>query len=52
MLQKGLKIGSSDCIQMSETFELPGPPPPGPPPGVLPLDPTPINTPLASLATL
>ena len=30
MLQKGLKIGPSDCIQMSETSELPGAPPPGP----------------------
>ena len=42
--QKGLKIGSSDCIQMSETSELPGAPPPGPPQGALrrPLDLTPI----------
>ena len=32
--------GPSDCIQMSETSELPGASPPGPPPGPLPLDPT------------
>ena len=40
VLQKGLQIGPSDCIQMSETSELPGAPPPGPPPEALPLDPT------------
>ena len=40
VLQKGLKIGESDCIQMSETSKLPGAPPPGPSPGPLPLDPT------------
>ena len=40
VLQKGLKIGPSDCIQMSETSELLGAPPPGAPPRALPLDPT------------
>ena len=35
VLQEGLNIGQSDCIQMSETSELPGAPPPGPPPGAL-----------------
>ena len=49
VLQTGLKIGESDSIQMSETTELPGAPPPGPPPGALPLDPTPIYAPLATL---
>ena len=34
VLQKSLKIGPSDCIQMSETSELPGALPPGPPRGV------------------
>ena len=60
MLQKGLKIGESDCIQMSETSKLPGGSAPwtpargvapGPHQGPYggPLDPTPIY---ASLATL
>ena len=40
VLQKGLKIGLSDCIQVSQTSELQGAPPPGPSPGALPLDPT------------
>ena len=43
VLQQGLKIGPSDCIQMSETSDLPGAPPPDPrqehcpwtPPGAL-----------------
>ena len=54
MLQKGLKIGESDCIQMSETSELPGAPPPGPHQGPYSgsLHPTPIYAQLASLATL
>ena len=39
VLQKGLIIGPSDCIEMSKTSELPGAPPPGPPPEALPLDP-------------
>ena len=44
----------SDCIQVSETSELPGAPPPGPHQGLYggPLDPTQIYAPLASLATL
>ena len=29
VLQKSLQIGPSNCIQMSETSELPGAPPPG-----------------------
>ena len=37
VLQKCLKLGPSDCIQMFKTSELPGAPPP---PGALPLDPT------------
>ena len=56
-LQKGLKIGQSNCIQMFKTSELPGAPPPGPKPGTPPggpQDPMPIlyNAPLALLATL
>ena len=45
VLQIGLKIGPSDCIQMSETSELPGAPLPGPHQGPYsgPLDPTPIT---------
>ena len=44
VLQKGLKIGPSDCIQMSKTSELPGTPPPWHPLGALPLDPTRVPT--------
>ena len=40
VLKKGLKIGPSDCIQMSETSELSGALPPRLPSGALPLDPT------------
>ena len=63
VLQKGIEIGPSDCIQMSETSELPGASPPGTPTRVVapgphqrpysgPLDPTPIYTPLALFATV
>ena len=49
VLQKGLKIGPSDCIQMCKTSELPRGSAPGPhqEPYGGSLDPTPIYAPLA-----
>ena len=61
VLQKCLKIGPYDCIQMFKTSELPGSTPMSPTRGIAPgphqgsysgpLDPTPIYAPLAPPAT-
>ena len=48
VLQKGLKIGPSDCIQMSKTCDLLRPLDPSQGPYVGRLDPTPIYSPLAT----
>ena len=49
---KRSQIDHFSVNKIPKTSELPRAPPPGPPPGALPMDPMPLDAPLASLTTL